>query len=94
MNWMDFFTGCFLMNAMPHYVLGSWGARMLGGFGFGKIPNMLYGLFNLGVSLTLFHLEHGITTILEHNMYLGALFVLLIFILFGHIVRDLFKEKT
>ena len=39
----DFIIGLTLMNAMPHFVLGTFQARMLSGFGYGDHANIIYG---------------------------------------------------
>ena len=69
MNWIDFFTGWFLMNAMPHFVFGVWHQRVLSLFGFGDKQNILYAAFNTSVSLGLFHWNHGIENLLDQLPY-------------------------
>ncbi len=82
------------MNAMPHYVLGTWHGRILGAFGFGDKQNMAYGLFNFVISIGLFSYQYGFNSILDNGIYAGALLVLLIYFFSGHLFRDLFQKKT
>lgn len=89
MNWIDFFTGWFLMNAMPHFVFGVWHQRVLSLFGFGDKQNIFYAAFNTSVSLGLFHWNHGIENLLDHGIYLGCLAILFIYYVVGKFVRDL-----
>lgn len=79
MNWIDFLIGFLLMNAMPHFVLGTWGVRMLSGFGFGNKANCIWGIFNLFASLALFLYFYGLDGLLTNGIYFGALTLLIIF---------------
>ena len=58
---IDFIIGLTLMNAMPHFVLGTFRARMLSGFGYGHRANIAYGLLNFSISLALYilHIHPG-----------------------------------
>ena len=91
MDWMDFFIGFFLMNAMPHFVLGIWDGRILSLYGFGKTQNILYGLTCFAVSTILYVIKYG-WTIPENGIYLGALTILLIYFVTGRFVRDVYKK--
>ncbi|MDN5211101.1 hypothetical protein QQ020_03540 [Fulvivirgaceae bacterium BMA12] len=91
MNIIDFFIGFTLMNAMPHFVLGVWRARILGGFGFGYRQNILYGLFNFVVSISLFIYQYGITGLKENGFYTGALFILFAYFLLGKMLYRRFN---
>ena len=50
----DFIIGLTLMNAVPHFVLGTFQARMLSGFGYGDRANIAYGLLNFAISIVLY----------------------------------------
>lgn len=80
MNFIDLLIGLTLMNAMPHYVLGSWKAKMLSGFGTGNIQNIVWGLCNFAVSVGLFIYQYGFDGFVKHQMYTGALIVLVTFL--------------
>jgi hypothetical protein len=43
MNIIDLLIGLTLMNAMPHFILGTWKGKMLSGFGTGNKQNILWG---------------------------------------------------
>ena len=93
MNWIDFFIGFTLMNAMPHFVLGVWGGRMFSIFGFGNRQNLAYSLLNFLISAGLFGYHYGWVSIGQHGMYCGALAILVLYYLTGHFWRNLFVER-
>lgn len=80
MKIIDLIIGITLMNAMPHYVLGVWKAKMLSGFGTGNTKNIVWGLCNFVASVSLFIYQYGIRGLIENQMYLGALIVLVTFL--------------
>lgn len=81
MNWIDFVIGALLMNAMPHYVLGVWKAKMLSGFGTGNTKNIVWGLINAIASFTLFFVNYGWRGLETHPMFCGAAFILIMFLI-------------
>ena len=93
MNLIDFLIGFFLMNAMPHFVLGVWGGRILGAFGYGKKQNMLYGLLCFAISIGLFIYQYGIEGITENGIYLGALTILVIYFITGNFLYKFFNKS-
>ena len=93
MNLIDFLIGFFLMNAMPHFILGKWNQRMLSGFGFGDKANQLYSLANLAISISLFIYQYQVSGLLENGIYLGALTILLAFYLLGGLWKKVFTKR-
>jgi hypothetical protein len=79
MNIIDLLIGLTLMNAMPHYILGVWKGKMLSGFGTGNTKNIVWGLCNFGLSVGLFIYQYGFDGFVTHQMYTGALIVLVTF---------------
>jgi hypothetical protein len=79
MNIIDLLIGLTLMNAMPHYVLGVWKAKMLSGFGTGNTQNIVWGLSNFVLSIAMFIYKYGVHGLIENQIYLGALIVLVTF---------------
>jgi hypothetical protein len=79
MKIIDLLIGATLMNAMPHYVLGVWKAKMLSGLGTGNMRNIVWAVLNFIISLGLFIYQYGIRGFLENTMYSGALIVLVTF---------------
>lgn len=79
MNIIDLLIGLTLMNAMPHYVLGVWNAKMLSGFGTGNTKNIVWGLCNFALSIGLFIYQYGFEGFVKNQMYTGALIVLVTF---------------
>jgi hypothetical protein len=68
---------------------------MLGGFGFGKKANILYGIMNLVISISLYLYNYGLDGLLANEMYLGGLFVVLCFLVGGQMLFNLWgKEPT
>ena len=94
MQLIDFIIGFFLMNAMPHFVLGVWNGRILSLFGFGKWANIGYGLLNFVVANTLFLYQYGINGYAEHGIFAGAMLVLVIYLITGESIRRVFAKKT
>ena len=93
MTLIDFIIGLTLVNGLPHFVLGTWKANMLSGFGFGQTQNKLYGLLNLGISLSLYIYSYGFENILENGIYVGGLTVVILYMLTGTIWRDFSNKK-
>ncbi|MCH8327250.1 MAG: hypothetical protein IID15_01830 [Candidatus Marinimicrobia bacterium] len=89
----DFIIGLTLMNAMPHFVLGTFHARMLSGFGYGNRANILYGLFNFTISVVLYISSYSLSGLLSSGLYLGAVAVLLIYFVTGKYVYNRFKAE-
>jgi hypothetical protein len=90
---IDFIIGATLMNAMPHLVLGIWKARMFSAFGFGDFKNIAYGLVCFLISISFFIFKYGVGTILSNGIYLGALGILVIYMLTGRFWYNLFNKK-
>lgn len=84
MNIIDLLIGLTLMNAMPHYVLGVWKAKMLSGFGTGNTKNIVWGLCNFAISIGLFIYQYGLEGFAKNQMYAGALIVLITFFFTSH----------
>ena len=93
MDTIDFLIGMTLMNAMPHFVLGIWKARMFSAFGFGDTKNILYGVLNFFASLGLFVYKYGIENIVQNGIYAGALGILVIYFLTGWFWYLIFHKK-
>ena len=93
MTLIDFIIGLTLVNTLPHFVLGIWKGRMLSGLGFGNTANILYGLINFIISISLFFYKYGFEGILENGIYLGALFVIISYFLIGKLCYTYFHKK-
>jgi hypothetical protein len=92
MDIIDFIIGLTLMNAMPHFILGIWKGRMVSGFGFGNLQNILYGLLNFVISIGLFIYKYGTEQLLDNGIYLGALTLLLVYFVSGRLWYNLFDK--
>jgi hypothetical protein len=90
---IDFLIGLTVANSIPHFLVGAAGIRFLGMFGYGNKANMAYSLFSIIVSLILFHINYGITSIFEMPMYVGALFVAVSYVFGSHILVKLFAKR-
>jgi hypothetical protein len=93
MDTIDFFIGFTLMNAMPHFVLGTWKARMFSAFGFGDTRNILYSLLNFAISIGLFLHKYGVEQLMKNGIYSGALVILVIYFLTGWFWYLIFHKK-
>lgn len=72
------------MNAMPHYILGVWKGKMLSGFGTGNLKNILWGITNFLVSISLFIYKYGIDGLKTNMIYTGGCIVLVTFFFTAH----------
>jgi hypothetical protein len=90
---IDFIIGLTLINTIPHFVLGIWKGRMISGLGFGNKANIIYGLLNFAISISLFLYNYGIEGLLKNGIYLGALFVILAYFLVGKVCYIYFHKK-
>jgi len=93
MSVLDILAGFFLMNAMPHFVLGVWKGRMLSLFGMSPTANIAYGLLNFVASISIVSWTYALKGLAEHGMYVGALGVLLIYFVTAHFFQRLFAKK-
>ena len=93
MDIVDLLIGMTLMNAMPHFVLGVWKARMLSAFGFGNTKNIAYGILNFIISIGLFLYKYGSARLMENGIYVGALVLLVIYFLTGWFWYWIFHKK-
>jgi hypothetical protein len=93
MNIIDFFIGLTLMNALPHFVLGIWKRRMLSAFGFGNLQNILYGLLNFLISISLYLYQYGLDHLLSNGIYVGALTLLIIYFLTSRMLFNIFNKN-
>lgn len=94
MDIIDLVIGLTLMNAMPHFVLGTWKGRMLSAFGIGDRKNIVYGVLQFVASLGLFLAKYGLKGLTTNGIYLGALIILVIYLLTGRFWYARFQERT
>ena len=89
---IDFLIGFFLMNAMPHMLMGILNVRFLSLFGFSARANFGYAAFNVVVAAVLFNLEHGLDKLLNNGVAVGALAMLAIYAVTGRFFVKLFDS--
>ncbi|WP_420628089.1 hypothetical protein [Candidatus Leptofilum sp.] len=94
MTLIDFLTGFFLMNAMPHLLVGLFEIRFLSAFGYKPMANLGYALLNVVVALLLFHVQHSIQALSTHGILLGALAMLFIYLVTGRYFYNRFHLKA
>lgn len=82
------------MNSIPHLILGIWKVRMLSGFGFGHTRNIMWGICNAMLSISIYLYRYGISHLSEHMLFWGAVCMGLIFILFSPLWKKLFGEHS
>lgn len=90
---LDFIIGFLLMNSLPHFVLGLTKTRFLGMFGYRPIANIWYAVAQFVLALVLFHLNHGIETILTNGIFLGATCTGFLFLIFGKTIMKFYQKK-
>lgn len=93
MNIIDFIIGLTLANALPHFVLGIWKRRMLSAFGFGNLQNILYGLLNFAISISLYLYQYGLDHLLSNGIYLGAVTLVVIYFLTSRVLFNIFNKN-
>lgn len=93
-NILDFLTGFFLMNAMPHLIFGIIRLRFLSLFGFSALGNLLYALVNLLAALGIYHHQYHISSIQQDGVFLGVLSIVLIYMISGRFFVHLFQPKV
>lgn len=91
---IDILIGLFAANAIPHFLIGKFDARILGLFGYGAKANLAYSYFCMAIALGLFHYQYGITQLAEHGMLIGVLLVVFGFYLGWPIVNNYLTDKT
>lgn len=91
---LDFLIGFLLINSLPHFVLGITKTRFLGMFGYKPIANIWYAVVQFALALVLFHIQHGIETILKNGIFLGAAFTCLLFLVFGKAILKFYQKRN
>ncbi|WP_343632557.1 hypothetical protein [Fluviicola sp.] len=90
---LDFIIGVLLMNSLPHFVLGITKTRFLGMFGFEPAANIWYAVVQFVLAMILFHINHGIETILKNGIVLGAACTCVLFLIFGKAILKFYRKK-
>ncbi len=93
LNILDFLTGLFLMNAMPHLIFGIIRLRFLSLFGFSALGNLLYALVNICIAGAIYHYQYDILSIKQDGILLGALVMFVIYAITGRFFVSLFQAK-
>ena len=88
-----FFTGFFLMNAMPHLIFGIIRLRFLSLFGFSALGNLLYALVNVLIAGGIYHYQYDIMSIMQDGILLGAFAMLVIYAITGRFLVGFFQPK-
>ena len=65
---------------------------MVSAFGFGDKQNIVYGLLCFAISIGLYIYKYDADHILDNGIYVGAVALLLIYILTGQFWYKLFKK--
>lgn len=90
---LDFLIGFLIVNALPHFVLGITKTRFLGMFGYKPLANIWYAVAQFVLALVLFHIHHGIASILKNGIFLGAVCTCLLFLIFGKSMLKFYKDN-
>lgn len=78
---------------MPHFIFGITKTRYLGLFGYSPKGNIVYGVLQFVIAMVLLFVNYSYKEILQNGFVLGALSVLVLFLLFGRFSLKLFSEK-
>jgi hypothetical protein len=90
---IEFLIGLTLLNGMAHIVIGCVKVRFFALFGFSNLSNIVYGLLNVTIALVLFHVKYGLSSIIDHGMVLGALFMIAIYTGLGRFLYERFNQQ-
>lgn len=90
---LNFLIGFFLMNAMPHWIMGLTKTRFLSAFGFTPQANIVYSFLNTAIALSLFVWGYGTEALLSNGVFVGAAAMLLIYYLTGKFFVDFFHNN-
>jgi hypothetical protein len=93
-NLIDFFIGFTLMNAMPHLLMGLFRIRFLSLFGFSHNGNLAYGSLNVFVALMLFHIQYGLNILIDNGILIGALVIIVLYLITGRYLYKVFQKKA
>ena len=88
---IDFLIGVLLMNSLPHFVLGITKTRFLGMFGYKPSANIWYAIVQFVLAMVLFHINHGIETLLDNGIVLGAACTGILFLIFGKAILRFYQ---
>jgi hypothetical protein len=91
---LDFLIGVLLVNSLPHFVLGITKTRFLGMFGYKPTANIWYAIVQFVLALVLFHIQHGIESILTNGIFLGAACTCLLFLVFGKTILKFYQKRN
>jgi hypothetical protein len=91
---LDFLIGFTLMNAMPHFLFGLLRVRFFSVFGFSSRENIAYGFLNVAIALVLFSIDYGISALMHQGIVIGALAMLLIYLVSGRFFYRLFQKEN
>jgi len=91
---IDFLIGLFAVNALPHFLFGRLNLGVLSLFGYSAKANLCYSAFCLVLSLGLFAYQHGYSTMSDHMMLMGALFVVVSYLVLWGLVNRYLRKKT
>ena len=80
---LDFVTGVLLLGSLLHLTFGLWRTKMISPFGSSNTANILYGIFVLSISVSLYIYQYGIAGLLQNYVILGGLFAILYAVVFG-----------
>ena len=90
---IDFLIGFGAVNTLPHFLFGRLNIGILSLFGFSAKGNYCYAAFCLVMSLGLFAYKYGFSSIGEHMMFVGVLWVVFAYlVLWDFINRRLRKD--
>lgn len=93
-SFIDFLIGVTTVNSIPHFVLGVWNGRILGGLGYGNKANIAYGILNFLLGVSLFIYKYGVSLIIENGIFLGAVTVVLSYFIFGRLLYRIFNRNV
>ena len=96
MNYIDFFIGALLMNAMPHFVFGLTKTHFLGLFGYSPKGNIIYATLQFCVCLCLYIYNYGYQDLIENGYLIGGITILILYFVFGKTLVKFYgkQQKT
>ena len=92
MHILNFLTGLFLANSIPHLVVGVMDIRFLSLFGFGGKANIAYSVWNVCLAGSIAIYAHGLDALLYNFFFWGVFFIYISYVAAGRFLY--LKWKT
>ena len=73
---IDFLIGLFLVNSMPHFIVGISKIRFLSLFGYTPVGNISYSVLQFIAAIILISYQYGFSSIYKNGIFLAGFLLL------------------